>query len=495
MIAFKTSHYDMAMLLHKFFGNDFVYAESGWYQFVSHHWEFIDSGTELRSKISNELVAFFREYEDSLSAQRIGNPDEERRKQLKEMEDAVRKISCNLKSTPYKNNIIRECQEIFHIRDFEKKLNTNRYLIGFQNGVFDLEENVFRDGLPTDYISIQTPISYREYTMEDPLVKNVLEFFEKVFPDRSLRRYFLDIMSECFVGYNHRKQVWFLTGDGDNGKSITSMIFEKMFGRLSIKAPSSLITSKRPSAGSANAELARTGSGTRIIWLEEIDQDEEIVSGVFKHLSGNDSFYTRDLYQSGKNVTEIVPMFRLFVICNKLPKIRKGGDKATWNRIRVIPFEATFSKTPPKTPEEQLQRKTFPVDTTLAQKIPDMIEPLCWFLLQHRLKSRIDDPEKVIAATDNYKAKNDYLHMFASQCVIEEPNAVLDSNQFYQSYKDWLQDNISGLKPIPYFDFVEYYEKKYGALDENYCWSGKRFCYERAGGAKSLSRDSLSSVL
>ena len=94
--------------------------------------------------------------------------------------------------------------------------------------------------------------------------------------------------------------------------------------------------------------------------------------------------------------------------------------------------------------------------------------------------------------------------MYANQCVVEEKDATLESNQFYQSYKEWLHDNISGLKPIPLFEFLEYFEKKWGNTDENYCWKDKRFCFERMGGGsgsdqdkRSLSRNSstLSNVL
>jgi phage/plasmid-associated DNA primase len=38
-------------------------------------------------------------------------------------------------------------------------------------------------------------------------------------------------------------QIW--TGEGDNGKSITQMIFEQMLGPYNVKLPTSLITGKR----------------------------------------------------------------------------------------------------------------------------------------------------------------------------------------------------------------------------------------------------------
>jgi P4 family phage/plasmid primase-like protien len=477
-IDIQTSHYDLAKLLYEQYENEFVFCDAGWFRYINHHWEFVDDGMELRSKISTDLVSVYRRIRDNMFHNMAGKSETELNA-AREREGYITRIVNNLKTTPFKNNIMKECQEIFYCRDFEQKLNTNPYLIGFQNGVYDLESNQFRCGLPTDYISIQMAIRYQEFSESDHRVQDVRAFLEKVFPDHALRRYFLDIMSETFVGYNHRKQVYFWTGEGDNGKSITQMFFEKMFGRLSIKAPTTMITSRRPNAGSANAELARAGNGVRTIFLEEPDQDEEIFTGVFKHLSGNDSIYTRDLFQKGKDVTEIVPMFKLFVICNKLPRIRKGGDKATWNRIRVIPFESKFTKTAPLTPEEQVQTKTFPMDPNLAQKIPSLVEPFAWMLLNHRLQAKIAEPEKVHAATDRYRMSNDYLHQFCAQTVTEDPDGQILPSDLYYKYKEWLEEGVPNVQRPPLMEFTEYFQKKWGDLDETGVWKGRRIKFEK----------------
>lgn len=488
----QCSHYDLAKLLHEQHENEFVYTDSGWYRYVNHHWEFVDSGIELRSKISTDLVQIYRNFRNSITTDKM-NKEGKEYKSATDTECYLERIMTSLKTTPFKNNIMKECQEVFYHRDFERKLNSNPYLIGFQNGVYDLEANVFRCGLPSDLISTQMAIRYVEFSDSDPRVQSVNSFLEKVFPDNSLRRYFVDIMSETFVGYNHRKQVYFWTGEGDNGKSITQMFFEKMFGKLSIKAPTSMITSRRPNAGSANAELARAGNGVRTIFLEEPDPDEEIFTGVFKHLSGNDSIYTRDLFQKGKDVSEIVPMFKLFVICNKLPKIRKGGDKATWNRIRVIPFESTFSKTAPSTSEEQIQLKTFPMDPNLAQKIPTLVEPFAWMLLKHRLKPKIAEPEKVHTATDRYRMNNDYLHQFSSQTVSEDPDSVVIPSDLYYKYKEWLEEGMPGVQRPPLMEFIEYFQKKWGDLNEDGVWKGYRIKHER--GKNMDNNESINQLL
>ena len=230
----------------------------------------------------------------------------------------IQKTIRDLKSSSFKNSVMREAADIFYNRKFKSYLDMNPYLIGFKNGVYDLKLNIFRSGRPEDFISKCMPINYLEFTETDDKVLAVRDFLEKVFPDKSVRQYFLDQSSDVFVGGNLQKVVLFWTGSGNNGKSVTQNIFEQMLGEYAIKFSTTLITGKKVSNGAANPELARSGGGVRWATLEEPDGDEEINIGYLKSLSGNDTFFGRDLFEKGKQTREINPLFKLIFICNKL---------------------------------------------------------------------------------------------------------------------------------------------------------------------------------
>lgn len=317
--SLEGSHYDIAKLLYTEYGTEFVCASVAgktWYQFTGHYWEEIEEGVFLRDRISSDIVEKYGklggDYFAKVACADSDSTDEKNfQLRLKQIQTLVRQ----LKSTPFKRNVMTEAADIFYNKNFKIKLDTNPYLFGFRNGVYDLKLNIFRSGRPEDYISNHSPIDYINFSNSDKKVQDVNDFLLKVFPDTSVRKYFLDQASDIFVGGNHQKVVHFWTGEGDNGKSVTQSIFEKMLGTLAIKFSTTLITGKKTQIGAAGPELARAGGGVRFAVLEEPDADEEINIGMLKSLSGNDSYWARDLFEKGKTTREIQPLFKLIFIC------------------------------------------------------------------------------------------------------------------------------------------------------------------------------------
>ena len=314
------SHNDIAKALYEEYGDEFRCASvinKIWFQFSNHVWESVEEGVFLREKISGQFAKKYyavaqKLYEEMQTTQ---SQDKGKDTMLSIRIKQVNKLISNLKSAPFKNNVMRENIEVFYDPRFRERLDMNPWLIAFNNGVYDLQQNIFRLGRPEDFLSKKMPINYHEFNEDDEQVQDVQLFLEKIFPDDSVRQYFLDITCSVFVGGNREKIVLFWLGEGDNGKSVTQKFFELMLGKLAIKLNTNVITGKKPSAGAAFADLARGGGGTRWVVLEEPDSDEMINIGIFKHLSGNDSYYARDLFERGKDGREITPLFKLIFVC------------------------------------------------------------------------------------------------------------------------------------------------------------------------------------
>jgi phage/plasmid-associated DNA primase len=196
-----------------------------------------------------------------------------------------------------------------------------------------------------------------------------------------------------------------------------------------------------------------------------------------KALTGNDSFWARDLFQKGKETKEIQPLFKLHMICNNLPAI-KDPDEATWNRVRVIPFESTFlpDHECPQDYEEQIKQKKFPMDRNFTDKIPDMIQPLAWYLIQRwKTINKLEQfvPEKVKAATNIYKQDNNMYHQFEQQCIFEKNDAHLTPAILYTHFKEWCREECPNYAISNRNIVKQHFIKIWGPLEKGKYWLHK----------------------
>lgn len=473
------SHNDIAKVLDAEYGNEFVCASitgKCWYQFREHRWEEIEDGVFLREKISESddgIVGKYSELGAELFKKMATIQDKAEEAMYQARLKQIQKILGNLKSAPYKNNIMREAMEVFYDRRFKAKLDQNKYLIGFKNGVYDLQANIFRTGRPEDFISKTLPIDYIPYSYSDEPVQNVVDFLGKVFPDTSIRKYFLDVYSDIFVGGNSMKKIFFWTGEGDNAKSITQILFDEMLGELGIKFETSMFSGKKTGAGNAAPEMARAAPPVRHITADEPENDEEFNTGRLKAMSGNDKYWARDLFEKGKSVREVTPMFMITIICNKLPRL-KYADKALFNRIRVIPYEATFCDYAPDTYEEQLRQKRFPKDEKFSEKIPSMVQAFAWYLLEWRKTVTIrHEPEKVKEATAVYRRQNDIYRQFIDESIIED-DATITLVELWPTFKDWYKEGFPNHSVPLKNDVKDYFDRLWGDGGRVGKWHGYR---------------------
>jgi phage/plasmid-associated DNA primase len=165
--------------------------------------------------------------------------------------------------------------------------------------------------------------------------------------------------------------------------------------------------------------------------------------------------------------------------CNKLPRLR-FNLKATWNRLRVIPFEAVFIRPNdpegvPDTYEEQLRQKRFPMDKNFSQKIPGMLEAFAWVLLEHRKTITIRiEPEKVRAATAVYRRQNDKFREFSEENIIEDKKSVITLSELYAQFREWFRESMPGHSLPIKKEIEDYFTKLWGETDRGKKWEGYR---------------------
>ena len=127
--------------------------------------------------------------------------------------------------------------------DFIGKLNQEKHLICFKNGVFDMYNNVFRDGTLDDYFTWYIKYDYNVYSEEDDGVKVVRKFLKELFVNENILRYFMDMIKSIFYGMNINKSFIIFSGNGNNGKSLLCKIIEDILGDFCTQLPCGSIMS------------------------------------------------------------------------------------------------------------------------------------------------------------------------------------------------------------------------------------------------------------
>ena len=472
----RPNEYDVAMVVCKMYGDRFICANARkdiWYQFSNHRWMEMDDGITLKNLLVEEVVEKYCDLRKELHGQigdieyRIGlaekDSSEARELTMQYKDKSDKKKRCSaiisaLKTCAFLDKVMRMCKLKMYDRDFNKKRDENRNLLGCENGVIDLELGIFRDGRPDDYITFSTGLHYQSYHPDDEEVKELNEYLLKVYPNKNRREYFLDFMASCLQGGNVNKHFLIATGPSDGAKSMTFKLLELTYGSGNEgyfgKFPRELIVQStgRNSSSGPRPELARV-RGKRIMGCQEITKNERINIGFIKEATGNDSFYTRGMYEKG---TEINPQFTLCMQCNDPPEI-PGQDEPTWSRIRVLDHESKFvvpskfKEYPvPATLEEQLKLKRFIADPNFRELLPDLAPVLLWRLFERFKVNKgkcLKEPQEVMLATDTYQANNDIYRQFIRDRIERENDEkeaqkiFIKLQEVFSEFTDWYKDN------------------------------------------------------
>ncbi|ARF09495.1 D5-like helicase-primase [Indivirus ILV1] len=464
------TEYDVAKVVFELYKDQYKCTSIGnniWYEFQESRWIEVEGGYTLSTKISEELTKEFAMLNSLYLKQMSTNKGQDTDGQLKRANN-VMKIMNNLKKSGFKDRVIRECRNMFYDPKFEEKLDSNRDLIGFDNGVYDLISGTFRPGCPDDLVSLTVGYDYVEYNVDHEYIKGIVEFFSKVQREEDMREYILTLMASYLNGHTKSEQFVLWTGTGGNGKSKAVEFFQMAFGDYCGVLPVTLLTRKRGGAGQATPELAGQ-RGKRFIVFQEPENTDEIQVGFMKELTGGDWIYARPLF---RDPIRYKPQFKLLLTCNKLPFI-PSTDGGTWRRLRVSPWESEFTDNP-KLPHQ------FQKDPDLLEKFELWKKAFLWYLLKvyypKYLKQGLCEPAKVTQFTNKYKKQSDLFFEFLdSNLTFTKDNKHFESyDVLYASLKYWYTESYAGRCPYAKKDLQEYLINNNYKTDKNYLY-GVRF--------------------
>jgi P4 family phage/plasmid primase-like protien len=460
-ISIKTpTHTDIAKVLFRLYEYEFRYSDQDWYKFKEHLWVKENDGYSLRMIISNELPKIYgkviTKYNKIITSV-DANITEQERDEYKNKTKEIMNIIKQLKTVSFKENLMKESKDNFRDEDFHKKLNSNQHLLGFNNGIYDLNTCEFRDGRPDDYVQLTTDINKIEFEEVHENYEDLQYFFDTIFVDPDIRDYFLTYIASCLHGHNAEEKFRIWTGSGSNGKSKIIELILNSFGEYAIKFPSTLLTGKRAASNACTPEVV-IGKGKRFGYFEEPDgiDNVKINAGLLKEYTGGDKVTGRALH---KEPIAFKPQWKLALLCNDIPEI-PPHDTGTWRRMEIVEFKSKFTRNP----REPLE---FKIDDQLSGKLKEWNEIFMAMLIDKYYfkykKEGLKVPREVVKFTEEVQSNCDLYTEFVID-NLEQTNEVqdfLDMNELYDEFKIWYEDTFSNHKFPSKKDFKNYLVKKY----------------------------------
>ena len=411
---------------------------SSWYEFKNHRWCPVEDAYTIFLELNEKYPAKYKKVADYFYYKLQQSSGDE--KKLMEMKrESALKTAEKLTTNKFKKDIIDELKRKFYDENFNSSLDENRNLLCFTNGVYDLKNNIFRDGYPEDYVSLCTNIEYQSYDEDDEHIKGVEKFFSEVQPDEDMRNYVLDFFASCLHGHTGEELFHIWTGSGSNGKSISISMFQEALGEYAKTISITLLTNKRASSNAASPEMARC-KGVRFVVFQEPENDDKIHVGHMKELTGNDKITARSLF---KEPIDFYPQFKSLLTCNKLPYI-PSNDGGTWRRLKTVPFNMKFVDNPT---EPHHKKK----DRTLKQKLEHWRTAVMSILVERYkiYKTRgLIEPETVRTHTLDYQKASDIYLEFINDTLVATTNKMdrVSLKILYDEFKYWYKETHTDKK-------------------------------------------------
>jgi P4 family phage/plasmid primase-like protien len=430
----QTEH-DVAQVVYAKYRDEFKCAKYGanvWYRFLGHVWRETDRGIALQLRLSSDVTKEYRHYvfeQDRLMNMIAECPPGKHDPNTCDMCQAEKKkksytdIIKALKKTGFKKSVMDECRELFLDEEFANKVDENKRLIAFRNGVLDMTTTppVFRDGKPEDYISFCTNLDfdpkkpYYQYDCWSELNK----FLHDVLPDAEVRTYFMAYLANALSGENDAQKFHILTGEGSNGKSMLMILMSTTMGDYACTAPISLLTQGRNKSAAAAPELVRM-KGRRFVTMQEPDEQVPLNTGLMKELASSEKITARDLYAGSKQMLDFELQARFNLACNEKPKINTT-DNGTWRRLVVVGFPNKFVFDP-KLPHEKLMNESMKQNCMSEQWATAFLSYLVHLFTEGKGLRKLAAPDKVMEYIAEYKEDSDVIAKFIREKIHPLPD-------------------------------------------------------------------------
>jgi putative DNA primase/helicase len=210
-----------------------------------------------------------------------------------------------------------------------------------------------------------------------------------------------------------------LYGTGSNGKSTLLSTIAHVMGDYCANTP--FVTWQAQRTGQVPTDIAMLPC-RRLVTAAETSVNARLNEARIKAVVGGDPITARHLYSSWFTYS---PSFKLWLCVNHRPRVA-DDSLGFWRKMRLLPFERKFERDQDLDLREQLLSEESGI---LAWIIQGAVE---W--MRRGLNPA---PEKVLAATKDWRVEADLLENFLQEACTQSSTAKARAGELYKAYNNW----------------------------------------------------------
>ena len=346
----------------------------------------------------------------------------------KEIADPLRdrqlKHALACESTASLNNMIKQARNNPGVMIEHEQLDVNPELLNVRNCTINLRTGDRQKHNPADLMTMRSSVTYDpDAKMEESLWESCLERWQ---PDPEIRHYLQVRAGACATG---RATETFDVdyGTGANGKSKFHGAIQNVLGPYSVVPNKSLLVAEKHEQ---HATVVATLFRARMAIASETESRCTLNESMIKNVTGGDRLGCRRMREDEWSFD---PTHTMILFTNYKPVV-KGNDQGIWRRVRLVPWSVTIPLA------EQ--------DPELDQKLKGEASIILnWIIEGARifLNEGMKVPESVRAATEEYRADEDFVGRFVRESLsFDDPADRTATVDITNLAEEWMEGQ--GLK-------------------------------------------------
>ena len=313
------------------------------------------------------------------------------------------------------NTVVSAAQSVPALATTADRWDANPWVCGVPGGVVDLRTGIVRPAYPGDLVTKQLGCAPKRGTP-----RRWLEFLhEATGNDRDTVDYLQRLAGYCLTGSTKEQGLWFIYGQGGNGKGTFMSVLMRLLGTYALNSPAETFA-----AGAKDRhpeELARL-AGARLVTVAETKTGGSWNEQRIKELTGGDPVTARYMNQ---NSFTYEPQFKLVMSGNHRPSLRVVDD-AMRRRFHVVPFT----------------RKPSRVDNELRDRLLTELPQIAWWAIQGCLdwQSRGMEMSRMVAnETMAYLESQDTVGAWLQDWCVTEPGKWAPVGRLFASWSTYAE--------------------------------------------------------